>query len=89
MGPAAVQTWIGEKQYYHYDLDDGYAGYGNRPPGCTAPEKMYCGHFTQVIWKATQLVGCGKAQGTPQKGGSTYIVCNYYPSGNYAGQKPY
>jgi len=45
----AVQNWIAEKQWYHYDLDNGYGGW-NQPPGCTQPATQpYCGHFTQVI----------------------------------------
>jgi hypothetical protein len=89
MGPAAVQAWIAEKQYYHRELDNGY-GSQNQPPGCTPPpQSPYCGHFTQVVWSRTRLVGCGKATATPEKGGRTYIVCNYYPAGNYANQFPY
>src|SRR3712207_7215241 len=36
---------------------------GNRgwavPPGCTPPPNGTCGHYTQVVWKTTQYVGCG------------------------------
>jgi len=89
MGPAAVALWIAEKQWYHRDLDDGLASAENKPPGCTAPAGNYCGHFTQVVWSRTQFVGCGKATATPEMGGRTYIVCNYYPAGNYSNQFPY
>jgi pathogenesis-related protein 1 len=83
--PNAVQSWINEKQWYHYDQDNGMGASG-QPPGCTAPWPQSCGHFTQVIWKNTQLVGCGKATAAD---GATYIACNYYPAGNWQGQKPY
>ena len=89
MGPAAVALWIAEKQWYHRSLDDGLASAENKPPGCTAPAGKYCGHFTQVVWSRTQFVGCGKATATPEMGGRTYIVCNYYPAGNYSNQFPY
>ncbi|MBV9118076.1 MAG: hypothetical protein JOY63_12020 [Acetobacteraceae bacterium] len=68
------------------DLDNGYAGYSDQPPGCTPPQNGFCGHFTQVIWKDTQVVGCGKASAAHK---TVYIVCNYYPIGNRAAQKPY
>jgi virginiamycin B lyase len=73
-GAGAVQGWINEKQWYNYDT------------GCSAPSGKSCGHFTQVIWKASQFVGCGKAKGAS---GTIYFVCNYYPAGNWGGQKPY
>jgi hypothetical protein len=75
-GADAVESWIREKQSYNYDRDDAITGYG-----------AYA-EFRQVIWKATQFVGCGKAYRTSGDG-TTYIVCNYYPAGNWVGQKPY
>lgn len=41
------------------------------------------GHFTQVVWKATKMVGVGKAKSSR---GTTYVVYNYHPPGNYKGQ---
>ena len=84
-GDGAVRNWIDEKQWYHYDQDNGMAS-SNQPQGCTAPSGKFCGHFTQVIWKNTQYVGCGTAKSVS---GTEYYVCNYYPSGNWQGQKPY
>lgn len=48
-----------------------------------------CGHFTQMIWKTTQRIGCG--QSTKKKGNTTtiYWVCQYDPPGNYEWQRPY
>lgn len=40
------------------------------------------GHYTQVVWKNTQRVGCAEAR----KGREVYSVCNYFPAGNYVGQ---
>ncbi|MGB5686383.1 MAG: CAP domain-containing protein [Candidatus Electrothrix sp.] len=45
-----------------------------------------CGHYTQVVWKSTKEVGCGKAS-CPDKG--QIWVCQYTPRGNMIGQKPY
>ncbi len=44
-----------------------------------------CGHYTQVVWKNTKLVGCGIAS----CGNSEIWVCNYSPPGNYIGERPY
>lgn len=51
--------------------------------GCAAGEM--CGHYTQVVWRGTRLVGCGMAR----CGESEVWVCNYAPAGNVVGQRPY
>ena len=71
-GVDAPVSWIAEKQWYNYEQDS-----------CT-PGKM-CGHFTQVVWKTHQYVGCGKAISANDM---AYYVCNYYPAGNTGG-RPY
>eukprot|EP00731_Ephydatia_muelleri_P017134 Em0010g232a len=40
------------------------------------------GHFTQLVWKGTTQVGIGKAV----RGNTTFVVANYLPPGNVAGQ---
>jgi pathogenesis-related protein 1 len=66
---AAVQSWAGEQQYYDYDTNSCAAG-------------QVCGHYTQVVWSTTTLVGCGSALWNA--GGAEYVVwvCNYWPAGN-------
>ena len=49
-----------------------------------SPGKI-CGHYTQIVWKNSQAVGCGKAL----CGDDTVVVCQYNPAGNFVGQKPY
>ncbi|KAK9378179.1 uncharacterized protein V2V93DRAFT_376435 [Kockiozyma suomiensis] len=39
------------------------------------------GHYTQIIWKTTTEVGCAESEG--------YVVCRYYPQGNYLGESPF
>jgi len=68
----AVRSWESEKQYYH---------------GQTIDHSNYriFGHYTQIVWRNTQYIGCGKAT----CGQKIVIVCNYNPAGNYIGQRPY
>ncbi|VDL85212.1 unnamed protein product [Schistocephalus solidus] len=42
---------------------------------------LLTGHFTQLIWKATEKVGFGFARSKDKR--SAYIVAHYYPPGNY------
>jgi len=45
---------------------------------------MSTGHFTQVVWNASNKLGMGLS--VSPKG--TYCVGQYQPAGNYAGQFP-
>jgi pathogenesis-related protein 1 len=68
-----VDSWASEKQDYNH-----------RSNSC-ARGRM-CGHYTQLVWRNTTQVGCGRAV---CKDLSQVWVCNYQPAGNYLGQKPY
>jgi pathogenesis-related protein 1 len=63
----------------------------NASNGCSG----VCGHYTQIVWRSSQRLGCGVAvctTGSPWGSPSpswTYVVCNYDPPGNYVGQRPY
>jgi hypothetical protein len=56
-----------------------------------------CGHYTQLVWRGTTVVGCGfrtcSAATWPFTGGTPgpwdYWVCDYAPPGNWVGQRPY
>lgn len=50
-----------------------------------------CGHYTQLVWRDTERVGCGVAECDDIRdfGPGTLWVCNYDPAGNYVGEKPY
>jgi pathogenesis-related protein 1 len=43
------------------------------------------GHYTQMVWRDTRMVGCGEAVCNKM----LIVVCNYDPAGNYIGRKPY
>jgi pathogenesis-related protein 1 len=45
-----------------------------------------CGHYTQLVWRDTTEVGCAVAV-CPDK--AQIWVCNYAPTGNVEGQRPY
>ena len=73
----AIDNWYDEIYNYDYDSNSCIDGY-------------ICGHYTQMIWRDTTEIGCGKA--TYKHGnfkGGTIIVCRYNPAGNYVGERPY
>ncbi|XP_034247370.1 venom allergen 3-like [Thrips palmi] len=48
------------------------------------------GHYTQLVWADSHLVGCGYAYFHDQMKGYTKVhVCNYGPAGNVRGRSPY
>ena len=69
---AVVQMWLGEARYF------------NPPSGTCAPGTV-CGHYTQVVWRNTNFVGCGMVSCGPTE----VWVCNYSPPGNYVGKRPF
>jgi hypothetical protein len=69
----AVSLWASEKQYFTY------------PATCAAGRT--CGHYTQLVWRATTHVGCA-LQNCPSLTYPNTIVCDYGPGGN-SGGAPY
>ncbi|WP_298466441.1 CAP domain-containing protein [uncultured Erythrobacter sp.] len=68
--------WIDEKQYYIHD----------RFPYVSSTGRWQdVGHYTQIIWRNTERLGCGIATG----GNRDYVVCRYSPPGNVTGQFAY
>jgi len=68
-----VGDWASEKKYY-------------RGGKIKASKTSIYGHYTQVVWYNTKLVGCGRAK---CKNGDEIWVCTYSPAGNYIGEKAY
>jgi hypothetical protein len=77
----ATQSWISEKQFYSY-----------APTGSDCQAGQVCGHFTQVIWRNTTSLGCGRATSQTADADGwywTYVVCQYSAAGNVTGQHAY
>ncbi len=65
-----VKAWAGEARDYDYASNSCHG---------------VCGHYTQIVWRRTNTVGCAVARG----GGREVWVCEYGPAGNWVGEKPY
>ncbi|XOF33010.1 MAG: CAP domain-containing protein [Candidatus Electrothrix sp. YB6] len=79
-GNAAVQAFTAQKVVDSWGSENKYYDYEDN--SCHS----VCGHYTQVVWKSTTEVGCAVAV-CGNKG--QIWVCQYTPSGNMAGQRPY
>ena len=79
-GSAAVQAFTAQKVVDSWGSESKYYDYEDN--SCHS----VCGHYTQVVWKSTTEVGCAVAV-CGNKG--QIWVCQYTPSGNMAGQRPY
>jgi len=67
----AVDAWGDEQDDYDYNN-----------PGFSEQT----GHFTQLVWKSTTTVGCGRTYCNGKSDVSGwYLVCEYYPRGNVIG----
>ena len=64
---SVVQMWYDEIAQYRFP-DGGFS--------------MKTGHFTQVVWRGSKRVGCGRSQCK----GMDILVCEYDPAGNWEGQ---
>jgi pathogenesis-related protein 1 len=48
------------------------------------------GHYTQIVWRDTIAIGCGRKEGVTFDGNvGTLTVCEYGPGGNINGRSPY
>jgi len=82
-GVAAVDGWDSEKAKITTTSTITFTTGGT---WCQGGSWDACGHYTQVVWKGTTMIGCAKPSGTCPQWGDNVYVCNYKPPGNYIGQ---
>ncbi|XP_074642538.1 cysteine-rich secretory protein 3-like [Tubulanus polymorphus] len=63
----SMKVWFEEVKYFHYNT-----GYCSKSP---------CGHYTQLIWWNSALVGCGYDDCKGRRDMTT-LYCDYAPGGN-------
>ena len=71
-----VDMWIAEKKHFRP---------GRFPDVSATGDYADVGHYTQVMWRETGLVGCALAQGEEEE----VLVCRYRQSGNVEGEIPF
>ncbi|KAI7734179.1 hypothetical protein M8C21_031907 [Ambrosia artemisiifolia] len=73
-GVSAVNLWVNERTSYNHGTN-------------TCARGSVCGHYTQVVWRSSNQLGCARVQCA--NNGGWFVICSYYPRGNYIGQSPY
>jgi hypothetical protein len=66
-------SWLSEKQYFQP---------GTFPNVSITGDWYQVGHYSQMIWPTTTVIGCARGVGM----GSSWLVCRYDPGGNKDGK---
>ncbi|XP_029291060.1 peptidase inhibitor 16-like [Cottoperca gobio] len=76
----ALEKWFLERLDYDFQNN-------------SCDEEKMCGHYTQMVWADTHRVGCAFHVCNNMEGLDwervSYLVCNYYPAGNYEDERPF
>jgi hypothetical protein len=73
-GHEAVDSWFAEIKDFNTANVDSFG---------SARDSGVTGHYTQVIWAETFLVGCGLLADRNNGMYRKFVVCNYYVAGNF------
>ena len=80
--------WVGTRSAYSYAEMIGllvderrFFRPGRFPAVSRTGDWSHVAHYTQIVWPATQRVGCATASNRS----SDYLVCRYLPAGNVVG----
>lgn len=71
-----VGGWIEEKRNFRP---------GRFPDNSRTGDLADVGHYTQLMWRETDRVGCALAQGAAEE----VLVCRYRTAGNVVGERPF
>jgi hypothetical protein len=90
--PSGENLWMGPRRLYAYGVMVGafadekklFRAEGKLPDLSSSGRWQDVGHYTQMIWRGTQKVGCALGEGANYD----YLVCRYFPAGNAFGQGP-
>ena len=89
-GGAGENLWMGYAGYYSAgDMIGGFIDErrhfkpGTFPNISRTGNWRDVGHYSQIIWRDTQQVGCAVAKGRT----NDFLVCRYWPAGNTYGKE--
>ena len=71
-----VGGWIEEKKHFRP---------GRFPNNSATGDFADVGHYTQLMWRESDRVGCALAQGAEEE----VLVCRYRTAGNVVGERPF
>lgn len=71
-----VEGWAEEKRFYRP---------GRFPDNSVTGDFADVGHYTQLMWRDTDRVGCALAAGAEEE----VLVCRYRTAGNVVGERPF
>jgi hypothetical protein len=71
-----VDGWVEEKKHFRP---------GRFPDNSATGDFADVGHYTQLMWRKSDRVGCALAEGAEEE----VLVCRYRTAGNVVGERPF